>query len=154
MDEQGFAVTEGMSLAYNLAIQAEKEDEVPVGAIVVLQGKVIGTGYNRREQRKDPIAHAEILAIQEASQSIGDWRLNECTLFVTLEPCLMCLGALHQSRIKEVFFGARDPKGGALSLGYRFFEDARLNHRFPVTYVETFECSQILKNFFKKFRSM
>jgi tRNA(adenine34) deaminase len=141
-----------MHEALALAKQAAQEDEVPVGAIVIHQGKVIGKGYNRREQQQNPLAHAEILAIQEASQSLKSWRLNDCILVVTLEPCPMCLAASQQSRIREVIYGASDPKGGALSLGYRLNEDLRTNHRFVVTHQETPECSQVLKDFFSKKR--
>jgi tRNA(adenine34) deaminase len=141
-----------MNEAFSLASQAAKEDEVPVGAIVVFQGQIVGRGYNRREQDQSPIAHAEILAIQEAAASLKSWRLNECVLFVTLEPCPMCLAAVQQARIQEVYYGATDSKGGALSLGYRLHENPKTNHRFKVTHQESSQCSQILKDFFAKKR--
>jgi tRNA(adenine34) deaminase len=141
-----------MKDALELAHQAASEDEVPVGAIIILNGKVIGRGYNRREQDQSPIAHAEILAIEEAAQEIGSWRLEDCELYVTLEPCPMCLAACQQARIKEVYYGAQDPKGGALSLGYPLHADPKTNHRFHVTYEETPECGKILSEFFQKKR--
>ena len=141
-----------MAEALQLAKQAGEQDEVPVGAVVVWKNQVIGKAFNRREQDHNPIAHAEMLAIQEAAQFLNSWRLNECQLFVTLEPCPMCLAACQQARIQEVIYGALDPKGGALSLSYLLNEDRRTHHRFPVTYLETSECSQVLKDFFAKKR--
>ena len=138
-----------MQEALFLAQKAASEDEVPVGAIVVYQNRIIGRGYNRREQIQDPLAHAEIMAIQEAAKALGSWRLVDCTLVVTLEPCPMCLAASQQARVQEVIYGTSDPKGGALSLGYRLHEDRRTNHRFSVTLVEMSSCSQILKDFFR-----
>ncbi len=131
---------------------AASQDEVPVGAIVVLAGQVVGVGYNRREQLKNPVAHAEILAIQDAARNLASWRLIDCSLYCTLEPCPMCLGACQQARLKEVIFGALDPKGGALSLGYHLNQDLRTNHRFSADWLETPSCSQILKEFFEKKR--
>jgi tRNA(adenine34) deaminase len=141
-----------MQLALELAEQAAAEDEVPVGAVVLLDGKVIGRGYNRREQDQSPIAHAEILAIEAAARLIGSWRLENCELHVTLEPCPMCLAACQQARIKQVFYGAQDLKGGALSLGYPLHTDPKTNHRFDVTFQETPECGKILSEFFQKKR--
>ena len=141
-----------MREALDLAQQAAQEDEVPVGAIVVWKNQIIGRGYNLRENQQNPLAHAELMAIREASQILSSWRLIECQLYCTLEPCLMCLAASQQARISEVFFGAYDQKGGALSLGYCFHQDQRLNHRFQVNYIETPECSEILTQFFKKKR--
>ncbi len=141
-----------MSDALRLAEKAAQEDEVPVGAIVIHEGKVIGQGYNRREQQNNPIAHAEMIAIEEASRCLGSWRLIQCLLVVTLEPCPMCLAASQQARMGGIVYGATDPKGGALSMGYKLNEDLRTNHRFPVTYRETPECSQILSSFFAKRR--
>ena len=138
--------------ALKLAARAASEDEVPVGAVIVHDGKIIGRGYNRREQDQSPLAHAEVLAITEASQVLGSWRLLDCTLVVTLEPCPMCLAACQQARVKEVIYGASDAKGGALSLGYRLHEDSRSNHRFSVSQHTSTECSQILKEFFSNKR--
>lgn len=135
--------------AFSLAEKAAKEDEVPVGAVIVLDGKIIGRGYNRREQDHNPLAHAEILAIEDASRTIQSWRLIGAKLYVTLEPCPMCLAACQQARIEGVIYGAKDPKGGALSLGYSLHEDARTNHRFNVQYQEALECQEILKKFFE-----
>lgn len=145
--------TEWMQEALALAEEAAAQDEVPVGAVVVFEGKIIGRGFNQRETKQSPTAHAEILAIEEAAQSIGSWRLIDCLLYVTLEPCPMCLAGAQQARLKEIVYGATDPKGGALSLGYKVHEDLRTNHRFKVRYLETPACSQVLKEFFSKKRS-
>ncbi len=141
-----------------LAAQAADEDEVPVGAVVVRADpliraiEIVGRGYNRREQDEDPVAHAEILAIRDAARNTGHWRLSHCALYVTLEPCPMCLAACQQARIEQVFYGAADPKGGALSLGYSLHEDRRTNHRFGVEFREEPECGLILKRFFSQTR--
>jgi tRNA(adenine34) deaminase len=142
-----------MQEALSLAQKAAQEDEVPVGAVVVYQNQVIGRGYNQREHHHDPLAHAEMRAIAEAAQFLKSWRLIDCLLVVTLEPCPMCLAACQQARVQEVVYGALDKKGGALSLGYRLNEDVRTNHRFPVYYLETPKCSQILKDFFSSKRT-
>ena len=134
---------------------AANEDEVPVGAIVLdKDGKIIGRGHNRREQNQCPTAHAEILAINDAAETIKSWRLIDCTLIVTLEPCPMCLAACQQARISQIFYGAADPKGGAISLGYKLHEDLRTHHRFTVTFEETVDCSAILQTFFKSKRAL
>lgn len=135
-----------------LAERAASEDEVPVGALVVYQDQIIGKGYNKREQAQNPVAHAEVLAIQEAASHIGSWRLIDCTLIVTLEPCPMCLAASQQARIQKIIYGAHDPKGGAISLGYRLHEDLRTHHRFSVEYQEHPPCGQILTEFFGRKR--
>jgi tRNA(adenine34) deaminase len=137
-----------MAEALALARAAAAQDEVPVGAVVLHEGKIIGKGSNRRECDDDPTAHAEIFAIRQAAQQLGDWRLVGCTLVVTLEPCPMCLAASQLARLERIVYGARDAKGGALSLGYKLNEDARTNHRFEVEHVETPECSAVLKEFF------
>lgn len=141
-----------MEEALLLAREAAAEDEVPVGAIIVLDGKGVGRGYNRRETDQSPVAHAEILAIQDAARALGSWRLVDCELFVTLEPCPMCLAACQQARISRVIYGAKDPKGGAISLGYELNKDSRLNHRFEAVYEEMSECGEVLSEFFKKRR--
>ena len=142
------------SEALQLAAEAAADDEVPVGAIVIgPDGSVLGRGRNRREKNKDPLAHAEILAIREAAQNLDSWRLLDCRLVVTLEPCPMCLAAAQQARISEIVFGATDPKGGALSLGYAVHADPRTNHRFEVRLDSNSECSEILTRFFKRKRS-
>lgn len=138
--------------ALELARKAAEADEVPVGAVVVHQGKIIGRGYNRREQEQNPIAHAEIIEIREAAEVLGSWRLNDCELYVTLEPCPMCLAACQQGRIAAVYYGAIDPKGGALSLGYPLHEDQRTHHRFRVELRELPECGSVLTEFFSKKR--
>lgn len=141
-----------MGEALALARRAAQEDEVPVGAVVVHQGKVIGRGYNRREQEQSPLGHAELMALGEAARQLGSWRLVDCVLIVTLEPCPMCLSASQQARVATILYGATDPKGGALSLGYRLHEDARTNHRFPVYFHPVAECGEVLKNFFRRKR--
>jgi len=143
-----------MELALTFARAAKEIDEVPVGAVVLTdEGTLIGVGYNRRESDQDPTAHAEIMAIRDAAKRLNSWRLENCTLYVTLEPCPMCLGALQQSRIKHVTYGARDPKGGALSLGYNLHEDSRTNHRFEIDETLLPECGEILTQFFREKRN-
>lgn len=132
------------------AESAYHQDEVPVGCVIVSKhGEVLARTYNLKEQKNDPCAHAEILAIQKAGEKMG-WRLLDCSLIVTLEPCPMCLSAILQARVGSLYFGAYDRKGGALSLGYNFPQDARLNHTFPVMGgVKHFECSKILSSYFR-----
>jgi tRNA(adenine34) deaminase len=127
--------------------------EVPVGAIVVLDQRVIGRGYNRRERDGDPLAHAEMLAIREAARNIGHWRLLNCTLYVTLEPCAMCAGALVNSRVSRLVFGARDPKAGFCGSLGDLVRDHRLNHRLAVEEGVLEPLSrQLLKDFFGALR--
>jgi tRNA(adenine34) deaminase len=145
-------IKKGLAEALSLAQKAAEEDEVPVGAVVVQNGKIIGRGYNRREQDHNPLAHAEVLAIVEATQHLKSWRLNDCSLIVTLEPCPMCLAACQQARVAEVYYGARDPKGGALSLGYSLHEDLKTNHRFQVQLFDEPACGAVLSEFFGKKR--
>jgi tRNA(adenine34) deaminase len=121
-----------MEHALRLAERAMDEDEVPVGALVVREGQIIGKGYNQNERLKDPTAHAEILAITAAANTIGDKRLTDCTLYVTLEPCAMCAGAIVLARIPVLVFGAYDPKAGACGTLMNIVEDHRLNHRVHV----------------------
>lgn len=135
-----------------LARKAAAEDEVPVGAVIVRDNEIIGRGYNRREGLNNPIAHAEIIAIQEAATRMGSWRLIGCTLIVTLEPCPMCLAACQQARINEVIYCAHDSKGGAISMGYNLHSDNKTNHRFPVRFHENAECGKILTEFFREKR--
>lgn len=143
-----------MNLALAQAEHAYKLDEVPVGAIVVdSAGKVIASKHNEKEKNHNPLGHCECLAIGEACKQIKNWRLTDCTLYVTLEPCLMCMGAISQARLKRVVFGAYDKKGGALSLGQTVNKDKRLNHQFEIMGgVEHYKCSQILSRFFKEKR--
>ena len=145
---------EYMKLALGLARMSLKSEDVPVGAVIVKNGEVIGKGYNRREKDNDPTAHAEVMAIKEAAKVLGSWHLDDCELYVTLEPCPMCTGAIINSRIKKVVFGAFEPKSGSCSsdsvanlfaLGY--------NHT-PEVYGGIMEepCARIIKDFFKKRR--
>lgn len=143
-----------MKMALKLAEKAARADEVPVGAVLIdSQGQKVSEGHNLREQLQTSIGHAEILTLHRASKLKKSWRLLDMTLYVTLEPCLMCAGALLQSRIKKVVFGAYDPKGGALGSLYNVAQDKRLNHQIEVIggFMEK-ECSQLLKNFFKSKR--
>lgn len=144
-----------MRLAYSEAIQAFDEDEVPVGAVVVHQDRVIAAAHNQREQLRDPTAHAEMIAITQAAEARGGWRLDECLLYVTLEPCPMCAGAIIQSRIPWVIYGARDPKAGAVESLFRLLADPRLNHTCQtVGGVLAEECGEILTRFFRQQRSL
>jgi tRNA(adenine34) deaminase len=139
-----------MRLALEEARIAAAEDEVPVGAIVVASGRVIASAHNQREQLADPTAHAEMIALTQAAAALGSWRLEGCTLYVTLEPCPMCAGAILQARVPFVVWGAADPKAGAVESLYRLFDDARLNHRVDHTgRVLADECGQILSSFFR-----
>ncbi len=143
-----------MGLALEQAARAAEQGEVPVGAVVVADREVIGAGYNRRELDGDPIAHAEILALRQAAVSLGNWRLVDTRLYVTLEPCPMCAGALVNARVPELVFGCRDPKAGAVRTLYALCEDPRLNHRLSViSGVQADACSAILKSFFANLRS-
>lgn len=139
-----------MAQALALARDAGTRGEVPVGAVIVQAGKVIAVGANGRETRHDATAHAEIIAIAAAGRALGAWRLSGCTLYVTLEPCLMCAGAVYLARLDRVVYGALDPKAGAMGSLYRVHEDQRLNHRLPVTAgVAGEECSALLRAFFQ-----
>ncbi len=143
-----------MRRALALAEEAARRGEVPVGAVVVFDNRIVGSGYNRRESTQSPLAHAEIVAIEEACATIGYWRLENCELFVTLEPCIMCCGAIVQARIRRVVFGARDPKGGAAVSLYTLLSDSRLNHRCAVVEgVLAAECGTVLSTFFRRIRA-
>lgn len=143
-----------MNIAYQEALKALDEGEVPVGAVVVRDGQVIGRGYNRIEKCGDATAHAEIIAIGAASDSAGSWRLNGCTLYVTLEPCIMCLGAIMQSRIDAVVYGATDPRFGALRSDRHRDEIERAYRRFPLVVPGVLErpCGDLLTSFFAGLR--
>jgi tRNA(adenine34) deaminase len=143
-----------MTEALKEAQAAMRIDEVPIGACILDEdGKLVCSAHNLKERVNDPCGHAEIIAIKKACEILGDWRLNNCTLVVSLEPCLMCMGAIWQSRISTVVFGAYDSKGGALSLNYNLHRDGRLNHKFRVIGgVKHMECSKILSDFFKQKR--
>jgi len=142
-----------MRLALEEARAAAAEDEVPVGAVVVAGGRIVGSGHNQREQLNDPTAHAEMIALTQAAATLGSWRLEGCLLYVTLEPCPMCAGAILQARVPMVVWGAADPKAGAVETLYRLFEDPRLNHRVEhVGHVLADECGRILTEFFRRKR--
>ena len=145
-----------MRRALELARHAAEMGEAPVGCIIYETGtgRVLGEGANLRERDNDPTAHAEIIAIRAAAGAVGDWRLNHCTLVVTLEPCPMCAGAILQARVPTVVWGAADPKAGAVATLYRLFDDARLNHRVEhLGGVLADECGRILTDFFRGKRS-
>lgn len=142
-----------MALALEQARLAADEGEVPIGAVLVCDGAVVAHGRNAREVAADPTAHAEMIAIRSAAEHLGRWRLSGCTLYVTLEPCPMCAGALVNARIDRLVYGAADPKAGATGTLYDLSSDARLNHSFEVTGgVLAEECGQILKEFFQDLR--
>lgn len=144
-----------MRLALDQARQAFDEGEVPVGAVIVHDGHIIAEGHNQREALQDPTAHAEMIAITQAAQSLGSWRLLDCTLYVTLEPCPMCAGAIVQARLPTVVYGTTDPKGGACHTLYQITSDARLNHESTVLGgVLREECKAILQEFFALQRSL
>lgn len=138
-------------------IEAEKSfalDEVPIGAVIVREGEVIGRGHNLKETTGDPTAHAEMIAIRQAAQEIGDWRLEGASIYVTLEPCPMCAGAIVQSRIERLVFGAEDPKAGACGSLVNLVEDQRFNHQVEVVRgISAHRCSKLLKDFFKSLRN-
>jgi len=143
----------GMRLALAEAERARAAGEVPVGAVVIRGDDVVGRGHNRRETDADPLAHAELLAIRQAADEVGEWRLAGCTLYVTLEPCAMCAGALVNSRVERLVFGARDPKAGFCGSLGNLVEDSRLNHRLEVAEgVLGEECGALLREFFESLR--
>lgn len=143
-----------MKEALKEAQKAAAKGEVPIGAVVVREGKIIGRGHNLRESLNDPTAHAEIIAIKKAARKFKNWRLNGCTLYVTVEPCLMCAGAIVLARLEKVVYGAKDPKAGAVSSLYEVLNDRRLNHRVKEVKggILEEECAAILKEFFKDLR--
>ena len=142
-----------MRLALGEARQAAAQGEVPVGAVVVCAGEVIGRAHNQREAQQSPLAHAEILAIQAASSHLRNWRLSECDLYVTLEPCVMCVGAILQARIRRLVFGCLDAKAGAVESLFGLCDDARLNHRLPAAGgVLARESADLLESFFRVLR--
>ena len=136
--------------------EAEKSanfDEVPVGAVVVKDGKIIARGHNLREKSKDPTAHAEIVAIRKACKKLNSWRLEGCTIYVTIEPCSMCAGTLLWTRIQRIVYGAKDPKGGALGSSYSLFEVKNINHHPEILGgVLEEDCSKLMKSFFRSKR--
>ncbi len=142
-----------MRAALSLARQAAEAGEVPVGAVVVKDGAIIGRGYNQPISRSDPTAHAEVMALRDAAQQLGNYRLPGCEIFVTLEPCCMCVGAIMHARIARVVFGAADPKTGACGSVINLFEDSRLNHHATVDRgLLVDDSAQLLKDFFARRR--
>lgn len=143
-----------MSLALKLAREASLRGEVPVGAVLVVEGKIAGWGRNDRMSKNNILGHAELLALQQASETIQNWRLMRSTLYVTLEPCIMCTGALLQSRVNRVVFGCRDAKMGAVRSLYALAEDPRLNHCITIEEgIFAEESAALLRNFFENLRS-
>jgi tRNA(adenine34) deaminase len=138
-----------MRAALELAREAGSLDEVPVGAVVVHEGQIVGRGYNQPISRHDPTAHAEVMALRDAAQKLGNYRLPDCTLYVTLEPCVMCSGAIMHARLARVVYGAPDPKTGAAGSVIDLFAEARLNHHAVIeSGVLAEECGQLLSSFF------
>jgi tRNA(adenine34) deaminase len=143
-----------MGVALRESKKAAERGEVPIGALIVRDGKVMGRGYNLREANRDPVAHAEIIAIRKAAKKEKSWRLCGATVYVTLEPCIMCMGAMILARVERVVFGCHDPKGGAAGSLYDLSDDPRLNHRMEVTKgVREAECAAILSAFFAALRN-
>ncbi len=139
-----------MRLALAQARRAQEHGDVPIGAVVVRDDELIAAAHNERELRKDPTAHAEILAVRAASEALGRWRLDDCTLYVTLEPCPMCAGALVLARLKRLVYGPQDPKAGAAYTLYNIVQDPRLNHEVEiVTGIEQEVCAELLRGFFQ-----
>jgi len=144
-----------MKLAIEEAVSAFEEEEVPVGAVIVHEGRLVARAHNQREALQDPTAHAEMVAITQAAAARGSWRLDGCTLYVTLEPCPMCAGAILLGRIPTVVYGAADPKSGAVHTLYRLLDDPRLNHRCTVVSgVLGEQCGQMLAKFFQQQRRL
>jgi len=142
-----------MALALAEAKKAFQLGEVPVGCVIVLKDKIIARAHNLRETKKDPTAHAEILAIKKAAQRMGGWRLLNTIMYVTVEPCAMCAGAIYQARIERLVFGVDDPKAGAIKSLFRILDSKKINHRVAVSGgVLQSECSEILSRFFRQNR--
>ena len=141
-----------MKSALKEAQKSLQKDEVPIGAVIVKDGKVLSRAYNTRNASQNAINHAEILAISKACKKLKSWRLENCDIYVTLEPCPMCAGAILQSRIGKVIYGALDPKGGSIESNMKMYETKGYNHYPETIYLPTQECSQILKDFFKRKR--
>ena len=142
-----------MKEAFKEAKKAYDKNEVPIGAVIVKNNKIIGKGHNLKEKNNDCTQHAEILAIKEASKSIKNWRLTGCDMYVTIEPCVMCSGAIYQSRIKKVYIGSPDNKSGGVLSVYKILSDKRLNHQTKINVgLMRKECSQLVKKFFNKLR--
>lgn len=145
---------EYMIQAIELAREARSAGEVPVGAIVVLDGEIVGRGFNQPISRHDPSAHAEIMALRDAGRHVGNYRLPECTLYVTLEPCAMCAGAIMHARIKRIVYGTADPKTGAAGSVVDLFKEARLNHHTEIEGgLMAKECGELIRDFFRERRT-
>ena len=145
--------TKFMRMALLEAKKAAKEDEVPIGAVIVKDNKVISRGHNKREAKNDVTSHAEIEAIRKASKKLNDWQLIDCDLYVTIEPCVMCMGAIIQSRIKNVYYGSEDPKGGAVVSSLNMKDIKNLNHYPSIEGgILKEECSKVIKDYFKNKR--
>jgi len=150
MADDSFFMEEALSEAQ----KAYELKEVPIGAVVVYQDEIIGRGYNRRETDNDPTAHAEMIAIRKAAETLDDWRLEECTLYVTVEPCLMCAGAILKARIQKLVYGTESKKDGASGSLLNILQDDRLNHQVEVVSgLKAEKASKLLKNFFKELRT-
>lgn len=142
-----------MKAAIKCALKGETSDEVPIGAVIVKDGKIIARAHNLKEKKSCSNYHAEIVAIDSACKAVGDWHLNECDIFVTLEPCAMCAGALINSRIRGVYFGAYDPKAGCVGSLYNLLQDTRFNHRpYAEGGIMQEECGALLSEYFKRKR--
>jgi len=150
----GLDVLGAMGLALDEAVLALAHDDVPVGAIVVHGGAVIASRHNERELHGDPVGHAEILALRDAAGRLGTWRLDECAMYVTLEPCAMCAGALVNARLGHLVYGAHDPKAGAVTSQFELLTGTQLNHRVEVTSgVRSTESAELLRGFFRRRRT-
>ncbi len=144
-----------MRLALQQAEAALAENEVPVGCVIVRGEQIFAAAYDQREQLRDPTAHAEMIAITQAAEAVGDWRLEECTLYVTLEPCCICAGAMLNARVPKVVYGTTNPKAGAVQSLYHLLDDPRLNHRCEVTPgILADRCGEILTHFFQSQRKL
>ncbi|MDD5285416.1 MAG: tRNA adenosine(34) deaminase TadA [Desulfuromonadaceae bacterium] len=143
-----------MTRAISEARKARAKQEVPIGCVIVRDGRIIARGHNLRETSQDPLAHAELIAIRKAARKLGSWRLLDATLYVTLEPCIMCMGGIILARIPKVVFGCYDPKGGAAGSLYNLSNDSRLNHRVDLLpQILESECSLLLSSFFSELRN-
>jgi tRNA(adenine34) deaminase len=143
-----------MNVAYKEALKALKIDEVPVGAVIVKDNKIIAKGYNKKEMNNNVLGHAELIAISKACKKLGTWRLSGCEIYVTLEPCSMCLSALIQSRIGKIYYGAIDPKSGAIQGAFDLQSVGKFNHYIDCEYLENPVCGNVLKDYFKAKRMM
>ena len=144
-----------MKEAIKQALKAYKEDEVPIGCVIVKDNKIISRGYNKREKNQISMDHAEMIAIKKACKKLGSWRLEDCDLYVTLEPCPMCAGAIIQSRIRKVIYGASDPKGGSVKSVVQLFDIKEYNHHPEyISGIYEKECSELLTDFFKSKRKV